>query len=189
MTFSRIFSIFLNLFFFDASSFLGNLLGPIERPTQSLPIPMVFGVLKNQHRTDRMKSRDIVVNEWHPEPFRLTINDGHIKPNRSPIKLDEILMDFQRSASERDDVACTCPQLSIETNLNGAIRINNSSSTDGSLPHNVRQPAGLPCVVGGISGLSNIYFSQCSISPWSSTLSFHRKSPKCPFLVSGKSIC
>ena len=136
-----------------------------------------------------MKSRDIVVNEWHPEPFRLTINDGHIKPNRSPIKLDEILMDFQRSASERDDVACTCPQLSIETNLNGAIRINNSSSTDGSLPHNVRQPAGLPCVVGGISGLSNIYFSQCSISPWSSTLSFHRKSPKCPFLVSGKSIC
>ena len=68
------------------------------------------------------------------------------------------------------------------------IALDNPSSHDGTLPHNVRYFAAMPCFDWNISHLSNAHLSQYSASPWPSTLSFHRKSPKCPHLVSGESL-
>jgi hypothetical protein len=56
MTFSRFYRFFMACakildFFSDKSSLLGNLPVPFERSTQFLPIPMVFGLLKNLYRS------------------------------------------------------------------------------------------------------------------------------------------
>jgi hypothetical protein len=56
ITFSRFYRFFMACakildFFSDKSSLLGNLPVPFERSTQFLPIPMVFGLLKNLYRS------------------------------------------------------------------------------------------------------------------------------------------